>query len=357
MLWKATIHVSQARSLNPYGLADCGSNLDDCDVPPLSPDDFDSSVNSRAASFVIHHAKLCAIVSDLVRKHFSVRAKKYGASRGEVLELVDAALAEWLVELPTDFQEYSRQTAVEWDYWPSLLHLTYNTVLVQFHRRLDDSDSDPSSHSAGNDEDICAGAASNIIRIFDQLDQHSALRFCWFWAPSTLFTAMLEIRGQLKCRNPILALRIKEKYDAGLLSLHKLTRHWLYATSILRLFQSNSIEKSQKDTANQERSTPRTDHNIPEWESPAATVSSLGAISNSATQGVASMLSQSHPDAQEMDWVRLQQYADPATVNMHVEQNRWHNSLNEWQSVYWSDPLASIHLEDNFGQFRFDWPS
>ena len=326
-------------------------------MPPLSLDDFDASVNSRAANFVIHHAKLCAIISDLVRRHFSVRARKYGANRGDVLEIVDAALAEWLVALPPDFQEHARHTAGEWDHWPSLMHLTYNTVLVQFHRRLDESGLDSTSHLAANDEDICAGAASNIIRIFDQLDQHSALRFCWFWAPSTLFTAILEIRGQLKCRNPILAFRIKEKYDAGLLSLQKLTKHWLYATSILRLFQSNSIEKSQKEVTHPERSTPRADHLAPEWESPAATVSSLGAISNSATQGMTSMLSQGHPDVQEMDWVRLQQYADPTTANMHVEQNRWHNSLNEWQSVYWSDPLASIHLEDNFGQFRFDWPS
>ncbi|OAA60332.1 Transcription factor [Niveomyces insectorum RCEF 264] len=333
-------------------------NLDDCDVPPLCLDDFDSSIGVRAANYVIHHSNLCAIVSDIVRVYFSIKARKNADNRQGVFDVIGAALAEWLGNLPPDFREHSREAQNEWDRWPLLLHLTYNTVLIQFHRPLRDADatsmSTPTSSYA---EDICADSASNIIRIFDQLDRHSALRYSWFWSPNALFTAMLELHGQLKCQNPILAFQIREKYNAGLLSLRRLTRYWLYATSVLRLFQSNSLETTQRTAAARRTSTSAGDQPFIDQQSPCETVSSLGAASTSNARGITSMVDANQPDPQEMDWVRLLQYGDGSHMNMHVERNRWHNSLTEWQTLYWSDPLASIDLGDGVGDFQFDWPT
>lgn len=276
-----------------------------------------------------------------------------------MLEIVDSALVEWLICLPLDLREHPRQSTADWNPWALLLHLAYNTVLIQFHRPLSETADDLSPGNASNDDDICADAASNIVQIFEQLDQRSVLRYCWFWAPSTLFTAVLQLSGQLRCKNPILAFRVREKYDSGMLSLRKLTRHWLFATSVLRLFQSNSIEPSRKASGRHHRvaSSPTADQIPPEQESPAVTVSSLGSIPSSTARAMASDLNGDQPDPQEMDWMRLLQYGDANALNMHVEPNRWQNSLNEWQSIYWSDPLASIRLEDNLGEFRFEWPS
>lgn len=329
-------------------------NLDDCDVPPLRLEDFDSSVTEKEANVVMQQAKLCAIVSDLVRVHFSVKATNASIDRRGALEAVDQALAEWLVNLPPDLGDrYRKPTADKEQSWALLPHLIYNSVLIQFHRPFANTPGTTPGWETSGDKEICAEAASNIIQIFAQLDHTSGIRYCCFWAPNTLFTAMLQVSGQLKCNNPILALRSKEKYESGLHSLRKLTRYWLFATSVLKLFESNSIRTSQGLTGRCPGSSPLGGQISSEQESPLATVTSVGALSSSTAPPIP--INPDGSQQQGMDWVQLLSYGNPNVANMHVERNRWQNSMEEWQSLYWSDPLANIRLEDSFGQFQYDW--
>jgi transcriptional regulatory protein AMDR len=361
--------------------------------------DFDASITEKQAQAVMHHTKLCTIISDLVRSHFSVRVIKSGIiSRRAAVEAVDNALAQWLVELPPYLRDRSAKMASSTTmmragedgdrcYQSSvmLLHLTYNAVLIQFHRFLsnerggDGLEGGSSSRTTeqermqtAGDKEICAEAASNIIQIFERLGAATSggFRCCCFWAPHALFTAMLEVGGQLKSVNPILAVRSKEKYESGLRSLRKLTRYWLFATSVLRLFESNSIKPPRRETAassshRRRETSASSEQASPDQESPLATISSAGAVSNSGGSFMA--MNHQEPGNQQqqqnqhqqqqttMDWVQMFSYGDPNIGNMHVERNRWQNSLEEWQSLYWSDPLDNIRLEDNFGQFQYEW--
>ncbi|EXJ84241.1 hypothetical protein A1O3_04908 [Capronia epimyces CBS 606.96] len=326
-------------------------NLDDCDVPPLQPDDFDSSIDPTPAAFVIQHAKLCATISELVRSHFSAKASRLGISRSDALEVVDRALAEWSMHLPPVLRESSTGLMMDTSPWVPLLHLTYNTVLIQFHRTTSHH---ANSHAriASSDREICADAASNIIKNFQCLREHGALQSCWFWAPSSLFTAMLQISGELKCHNSILALRYREKYDSGLLSLRKLSRHWLFAVSVLRLFQSNA-NKPAENTAGLNLTSPSSViANQLEEDSSLTSVSRAEVMSTSTATAVHSTLGQVPP--QEMEWVQPPTLGDTSVGSMHLELNRWQNNLNEWQSLYWSDPLANISLEDILGTFPLE---
>lgn len=193
----------------------------------------------------MHHSSLCALISDLVRTHFSVKARKSHNNRREVLYTIDLALAQWLINLPPELREQGSTSEREPGPWSQMILLTYNAVLIQFHRPMAKLGRDESTLASSSDEEICAEAASAIIHLFERLQQQSALKYCWFSAPSTLFTALLQISGQLKCDNPIRALRAQEMYDSGLRSLRKLARHWLFAASLWRLFQSNLIKPTQ----------------------------------------------------------------------------------------------------------------
>lgn len=296
--------------------------------------DFDDLTN---AQFVIQHSKLCEVISELVRSRFSVRAKKVGIDRKEALVFVDTTLAQWLTQLPEELKWRSSQSNA--DPWVLLLHLTYNTALTLFHRPRTSDVGDFSS----SDETICSDSSTTMLKIFEELRLQSGLRYCWFWAPSCLFTAMLQISGEMKCQNPILLLQCREKYDSGLLSLRKMTKYWLFATSILRLFQYSATKPVQTPS--------RPNATIQDLESPLGTASSLGAISNSNIG-----MHQISDTQQEMNWTQLLSLSDSNLENMNVENNRWLSSLNEWQSLYWSDPLTNIRLDDSLGDFHTDWP-
>ncbi|KAH8885581.1 hypothetical protein GQ53DRAFT_845561 [Thozetella sp. PMI_491] len=331
-------------------------NLDDCDVSPLRPDDFDASMSANEVNFVLHHAELCAIISELVRTHFSVKARSRADNKRAAFDAVDAALAEWLVGLPPALcQQSSTRSSAGSEPWPLLLHLTYNTFLAQVHRSMAfRTSSDMSETDAAADEELCIDATSNIIQLFEQLSQQSALRRCWFWAPTPLFTALLHLRGQQRSNNPILALRLKNKYNSGLRSLLQLSKYWLFAKSVWRLFQSNSITAAPARPSMVPGAD--LDQRSPELDTSLITVSPL---ETSASHSAASMAvhTADQSQLQEMDWIQpLASGQSPDSLDaMHMERNRWQDSSDEWQTFYWSDPLASIRIPENFGEFRLEW--
>ncbi|KAJ9634184.1 hypothetical protein H2204_006515 [Knufia peltigerae] len=330
-------------------------NLDDCDVRPLQASELEPSITPEQAKFVVHHAKLCETISDLIHSYFTIKARKSGSSRKDALEVVDSALAKWAAELPPAFREQTTH-GIETSPFPLLLHLTYNTVLLQFHRQSLVSASDSGiAMEFSSDEEICADAASNIVRIFQQLREQSVLQYCCFWTSSSLFAAMLHVSGELKCSNRILNLRSKEKYESALKSLSKLAGHWISASSVLRLFQSSKsghlFNKASHVQPTSVTSPPRR-QGIDDDRSNAEMASPVE---------LRGLNSQPYPDQarvplQEMDWVQPASFSevqDFNNSNMHIELNRWQNNMDDWQSIYWSDPLSMITLGDNSGIFDF----
>jgi transcriptional regulatory protein AMDR len=274
------------------------------------------------------------------------------------MEAVDRVLAKWLTELPPDLCTRPSQTSAKGgsktNIWRSLLFMTYNTALMQFHRHRPFELRDVDNAVEASDSEICTEAASSLIQIFDDLQQLDLLGRCWFSAPSSLFTAMLQISGELKSSNPILTLRYKEKYDSGLYCLKKLSKHWLYATSIFHLFQNSFSKPRHATSAATTAGGPPAiipEQVSPELESPTTTSSTGAPVPGSHAM-------EHHPqngNIQEMNWMQLFSLGDANTSNINMEQNRWLTSINDWQSLYWSDPLANMRLDDNFGDLQFDW--
>ncbi|PCG90524.1 Transcription factor [Penicillium occitanis (nom. inval.)] len=306
-------------------------NLDDCDAPPLSIDDFDSSSTSTQAQFL--------------------KSFKAQADQNESLRFADDALASWLINLPPELRRSKiRDSTPQIDPSPLLLHLTYHAVLVQLHRLRGPITSNGFRDTIGSVNDqICGDSASNIVQIFDQLSQLSALKQCWFWAPSSLFAAMLQLKLQLQCDNAIIALRAREDYESGLHSLSLLSRHWLLAASVSRLFRSDSIKPGRGRKRPQNEQIRRTGNGTAEIylesESPSFTVSSAGqpdtTPSNAYTQQLA-------VEDQNMDWIHLFPFGGEEVQEdyMHFQPNRWQDSLAEWQTLYWSDSVTSLMMPE-----------
>lgn len=125
-----------------------------------------------------------------------------------------------------------------------MLHLTYNNFLILLHRPHPKA-SAYSEDYGPHDAEICSAAASVITSIFEELRQKGSIKYLWCSGVFTLFTAMIQVRVELRFSNPVLAINALRRFDSTLYSLRCLADYWSSAETILRLFENS--KKLQQD--------------------------------------------------------------------------------------------------------------
>jgi transcriptional regulatory protein AMDR len=172
------------------------------------------------------------MISYILRERFGLRI---GAERRKaVLPQADEALANWSIRLP----DCLRLHALNMDPWSAMLHLSYNNFLILLHRphpRASAYSDDYGPHDA----EICSAAAGVIASISEGLRQGDQLKFLWCSGVYALFTAMLQVRVELRFSNPVLAINALRRFDSTLYSLRELSHYWSSAKTILRLFEQS----------------------------------------------------------------------------------------------------------------------
>ncbi|GLI77461.1 hypothetical protein PoHVEF18_005751 [Penicillium ochrochloron] len=154
--------------------------------------------------------------------------------RKAVLQEADESLANWSLKLPDNL----RLRASDMDPWSAMLHLTYNNFLILLHRphpRASAYSDDYGPHDA----EICSAAAGVIASIFEELRLNDRLKFLWYTGVHTLFTAMIQVRVELRFSNPVLAINALRRFDSASYSLRELAAYWVHAGTILRLFEDS----------------------------------------------------------------------------------------------------------------------
>lgn len=212
-------------------------NLDDCDVQQLTPTDFERCGDRVQVDYVIQYTELCCMISFIMRERFGLRVSP--ARRKAVLSQADKALANWSLMLPDSV----RMSDGDMNSWPALLHLTYNNFLILLHRPHPKA-SAYSDDYAPNDAEICSTAAGVIVSIFEKLRDTDRIKYMWISSVNALFTAMIQIRVELRFSNPVLAMNALRRFDSTLGSLRSLAEYWLNAETILRLFESSKRLKN-----------------------------------------------------------------------------------------------------------------
>jgi len=172
------------------------------------------------------------MISYLIRDRFGLRASD--ERRKAVLQEADESLASWSLKLPDNL----RLRASDMDPWSAMLHLTYNNFLILLHRphpRASAYSDDYGPHDA----EICSAAAGVIASIFEELRLNDRLKFLWYTGVHTLFTAMIQVRVELRFSNPVLAINALRRFDSASYSLRELAQYWVHAGTILRLFEDS----------------------------------------------------------------------------------------------------------------------
>lgn len=137
------------------------------------------------------------------------------------------------------------------DIWQSTFHLTYNNFLILLHRPSPRQNPGVLASDEGADLSICSDAAATINSIFNSLRARNML--CKLWLPSIhiLFTALVHTSTQMRFANPLMASRAKGQFSCLLLTLHALQDHWMYAQSLLALFDGQDGRYTQLKQAHQ----------------------------------------------------------------------------------------------------------
>jgi transcriptional regulatory protein AMDR len=194
------------------------------------------------------------MISYIIRERFGLRIS--AERRKAALLEADEALANWSLRLP----DRLRLRASDMDPWSAMLHLSYNNFLILLHRphpRASAYSDDYGPHDA----EICSAAAGVIASIFEELRLHDRLKFLWYSGVHTLFTAMIQVRVELRFSNPVLAINALRRFDSASYSLRELAQFWSHASTILRLFEDSRRLQEDLRTATTDRPRRFSNHN------------------------------------------------------------------------------------------------
>lgn len=169
----------------------------------------------------MEHTKLCVIFSKFLRSRPSVKVPIDAQARANI----DSSLAKWAVQLPENLRIRRKQGLYGTDFWTTMLHSTYNTLLIAVHRVPQIDPVDGKNCNSPDDSDICFHAAGTITQLFEDLRQQDLLRCCWCWASSFFFTAIIEVRVEMRSQNPILATSALAKFDSAMESIKALANY------------------------------------------------------------------------------------------------------------------------------------
>ncbi|KAF6843730.1 acetamidase regulatory protein (fungal specific transcription factor), partial [Colletotrichum musicola] len=208
-------------------------NLDESDVPTLEEQHFDDTPNAESL-FIIKHTELCIIFSKAMRKRTALGSTL--ADRSKATRDADEAFADLMNRLPERLQLPQANP----DIWQSTFHLTYNNFLILLHRPSPRQNPGDLASDEGADLSICSDATATINSTFNSLRARNML--CKLWLPSihVLFTALVHTSAQMRFANPLVASRAKGQFSCLLLTLHALQDHWMYAQSLLALFDGQN---------------------------------------------------------------------------------------------------------------------
>ncbi|KAH6887416.1 fungal-specific transcription factor domain-containing protein [Thelonectria olida] len=214
-------------------------NIEGSNVPSLTDAHFIGIPNARK-DFVIQHSRLCVIMARILTQKGSLRSSMDVDLH--TIRQVDDTLADFNMRLP----DHMRLSLANVDVWQSTLHLTYNNFLILVHRAPQIGTFNPVSPEVVNDLEICRDASMTMTLIFESLRAQGLLSCLWLSSVNSLFTAILQVSIELNSSNPVVACRSSRRFESLLHCLRDLSREWLYALSVLRLFEDQSATSNPR---------------------------------------------------------------------------------------------------------------
>ena len=221
-------------------------NLDDCDQPPLTEQDFCDSkgdVDRKLhVDYCISNARLCLIIMSVVRLQspgFLRRHASDPARMAAAQDSVDAQLTEWYMSRPPSLCPAAKDP----DFWALQGQLHYDIALLHLHR----TSQAPATAMARtqrqqNSFDICHATTLSISETVASLVDTGTLGQTWFTVLTVLLAAMIQLSAEAtaaaESEAPFLAIQAQNRLRRLLPAIEATSAWWTSAESILRIFNS-----------------------------------------------------------------------------------------------------------------------
>ncbi|KAI9738141.1 MAG: hypothetical protein M1818_005570 [Claussenomyces sp. TS43310] len=224
-------------------------DLDECDQPPLTVDDFveNGMVNQNInVEYCVQNATLCGHMILILKSSTPGALKRFrlapGSSRAAQMNL-EAHLASWYLQLPASLANFKSNDA---DFWSQQLQLHYNLALLHVHRL-------PHFPSMTSDQAIsigtCHAAAEAIVKLFEDISAVRNIGNCWFTALTLLLAVALqfshEARAAARQGSTILAIQAQNGLERILPIMVEVSRFWSSAEAIFNLYEDLAKQLKQ----------------------------------------------------------------------------------------------------------------
>ncbi|KAK4891592.1 hypothetical protein LTR27_009761 [Elasticomyces elasticus] len=291
-------------------------HLEDCDVRPISQDDFEECGTDTQIGFVMLNIELATVASEAIRRQFRPNVDK--ESLNQARHEADAQLARWSNDLPNHLRLRPTLTL---DIYASLLHLHYNTILILLHRPQPRTRAEQVDMTK-EDGDICSAAASHVQSLLEGLRERQSL----VYAPGSIvhvcFTSLIQLSVERVARmgNPLLSTAAQRRYESVLETLRQICSIWPQANPVYYYFEhKRSISKQSRNGHDAPEQTP-TDNSM---QGPGIVRTSDPLVQREIN---------SHGDTtSDVDWQGILSSLQPDDS----DSSRFLGDWAEWQERYW----------------------
>lgn len=234
-------------------------DLNDCDVPMLTIDDFNEDepgypspypLNELQALYYIHLVKLAEITGIIIKNQYTVKAEKSkNRNNFSIIHHCDMLMGIWFSNLPPQLS-FSLTDPSTQNFYSCLLNSQYYSRLYLIHRynlvrMARSSSTDPNNYRYPS-WGISFQAARMISIVSKILLDHDQIKYCPLMYVYIIFSALLMLIYHVDSPNTAIASTASDSLYVSRAVLKELVKYWPIANVLLRLFDKHANDKMKR---------------------------------------------------------------------------------------------------------------
>lgn len=234
-------------------------DLNDCDVPMLTVDDFNEDepdckspypVNETQALYIIHLVKLAEITGIIIKYQYTVKAQLMKIkNKFSIIQHCDMLMGIWFANLPPQLV-FSLKDSSTHNFFSCFLNAQYYNRLYLIHRsnllRMAKSSSTNPNNYKYPSWGISFQAARMISIVSKILLDRNLIKYCPVMFIYIVFTALVMLIYHVDSPNHIVATTASDSLFVSRAVLKELARHWPIADVLSKLFDKYADDKMKR---------------------------------------------------------------------------------------------------------------
>ncbi|ODV77302.1 uncharacterized protein CANTADRAFT_34018, partial [Suhomyces tanzawaensis NRRL Y-17324] len=236
-------------------------DLNDCDVPMLTLEDFDENdnelgikspypVNETQALYFIHLVKLAEITGIIIKHQYSVKSEQLKRkNKFSIIQHCDMLMGIWFTNLPPQLVFSVNDTSNQ-NFYCCLLNAQYYNRLYLIHRsnliRMAKSSSTNPNNYRYPSWGISFQAARMISMVSKILYERDQVKYCPVMFVYILFSALMMLIYHVDSANQVVAVTASDSLFVTKNVLRELAKYWPVARVLNKLFDKYANDKIKR---------------------------------------------------------------------------------------------------------------